>query len=149
MAFIYNCWRRTLSNLTLRSLRFVRQAWSSESPNCASATNPVQYTGNHERFLSDRTCAVPGLLIYDQPSQVYFPKRTGRVRDDADERWKDEDVEAVRKVFALLADETERAKGRLQIIVLDHAHEEVWGKLPGVKLVDEWRGGKKLVPVDW
>lgn len=93
---------------------------------------------------------VPALLIYDQPSQVYFPaRRAGNVaNDELDPDWKNEDVVAVRKVFALFDKVSEKTKGRLQIIVLDHADEEVWGGLKNVHLVEEWRG-KGLVPDAW
>ncbi|WP_151793532.1 DUF3732 domain-containing protein [Acinetobacter nosocomialis] len=102
-------------------------------------------------FLSLPNHPVPALLIYDQPSQVYFPVR--RVErgfsDELDPIWKNEDIVAVRKVFSLFNYVVgERTKGRLQIIVLDHAGEEVWGKLENVHLVEEWRG-KGLVPVSW
>lgn len=43
--------------------------------------------------------------------------------------WRDQDVEAVRKVFAQLGSEVKAANGRLQVIVLDHAGEDVWGGL--------------------
>lgn len=93
---------------------------------------------------------VPALLVYDQPSQVYFPaRRAGKSADDElDPAWNNEDVLAVRKVFALLDSITRKTKGRLQIIVLDHANEEVWGELKNVHLVEEWRG-KGLVPETW
>jgi hypothetical protein len=46
--------------------------------------------------------------VFDQPSQVYFPKRPSRSDDDDDEEadpikseWRDEDIAAVRKVFDL------------------------------------------------
>lgn len=93
---------------------------------------------------------VPALLIYDQPSQVYFPaRRAGKdTEEELDPTWENEDVVAVRKVFALFDDIIEKTKGRLQIIVLDHANEEVWGGLKNVYLVEEWRG-KGLVPEAW
>lgn len=93
---------------------------------------------------------VPALLIYDQPSQVYFPaRRTGAaLPDELDPQWKNEDVVAVRKVFSLLEHVIGRTQGRLQIVVLDHADEEVWGQLTNVHLVEEWRG-KGLVPSAW
>lgn len=101
-------------------------------------------------FLAEPHHFVPGLLIYDQPSQVYFPKRAaGDVETGAAEiEWHDQDVEAVRKVFALLGSEVRAAKGRLQIIVLDHAGEDVWGGLDGVGVTEEWRG-RGLVPEEW
>jgi hypothetical protein len=93
---------------------------------------------------------VPALLIYDQPSQVYFPaRRAGQAADEElDPAWKNEDVVAVRKVFALFDEIIKKTKGRLQIIVLDHADEEVWGGLKNVHPVEEWRG-KGLVPDAW
>ena len=93
---------------------------------------------------------VPALLVYDQPSQVYFPaRRAGKVAsEELDPTWKNEDVVAVRKVFALFDNIITKTDGRLQIIVLDHADEEVWGGLRNVHLVEEWRG-KGLVPEAW
>jgi hypothetical protein len=100
-------------------------------------------------FLSEVYHPVPGLLIYDQPSQVYFPKRVVTREGDPEViAWKDQDVAAVRKVFALLGEEVLAAEGRLQIIVLDHADESVWGGLQGVELIEEWRG-HALVPGEW
>jgi len=93
---------------------------------------------------------VPALLIYDQPSQVYFPAR--RMESSAavepEPEWKNEDVVAVRKVFALFNHIITRTDGRMQIIVLDHADEEVWGELANVHLVEVWRG-IGLVPSAW
>ncbi|MFP3577839.1 DUF3732 domain-containing protein, partial [Brevibacillus sp. SIMBA_040] len=84
---------------------------------------------------------------YDQPSQVYFPARSARknTEEELDPTWQNEDIVAVRKVFALFDGIIKKTTGRLQIIVLDHANEEVWGGLNNVHLVEEWRG-KGLVP---
>jgi hypothetical protein len=99
-------------------------------------------------FLTELHHPVPGLLVYDQPSQVYFPKRLAHEDSEEPIAWRDQDVQAVRKVFALLGIEAFAAKGRLQIM-LDHAGEDVWGGLAGVALIEEWRGGEALVPMAW
>jgi len=99
-------------------------------------------------FLEEPHHPVPAMLVYDQPSQVYFPKTAARPDEIADVAWRNQDVLAVRKIFALLSEEVLTAKGRLQVIVLDHADEDVWGNLPGVQLTEEWRI-KALVPADW
>lgn len=101
-------------------------------------------------FLSKPNHPVPGLLVYDQPSQVYFPaRRAGKIlKEDLDPEWNNEDVAAVRKVFALFDHIITRTSGRLQIIVLDHADEEVWGGLANVHPVEEWRK-RGLVPAEW
>ena len=92
--------------------------------------------------------------MIDQPSQVYFPKKlTERSKEtqDADysHKYDDEDVIAVRKIFAAVADVVNNSKGNFQAIILDHAAENIWGAVKGVNSVDEWRNGKKLVPEEW
>jgi hypothetical protein len=54
------------------------------------------------------------------------PEGTDEVLDPT---WESEDIVAVRKVFTLFDEIIEKTNGRLQIIVLDHASEEVWGGL--------------------
>ena len=99
-------------------------------------------------FLALPHHPVPGLLIYDQPSQVYFPRRTAGEGGSEPVAWRDEDVEAVRKVFMLLGEQVAAADGRLQVIVLDHADEDVWGDIDGVILAEQWRD-HALVPSAW
>jgi hypothetical protein len=93
---------------------------------------------------------VPSLLIYDQPSQVYFPRGFDSGDEERDTgRTRDEDIAAVRKVFETMGREVIRAKGQLQVIILDHAGADVWGDIDGVTLAQEWRGDEKLVPPEW
>jgi hypothetical protein len=100
-------------------------------------------------FLEQPKSPVPNLIVLDQPSQVYFPRAVARGPTDLDPDWNDEDIIAVRKVFAALTEYVSASKGKLQCIVLDHADREVWGIFPGVKLVAEWRGANALVPETW
>jgi hypothetical protein len=102
-------------------------------------------------FLDQRHSVVPGLLVFDQPSQVYFPEKLAR-RGEARQTpvWEnDEDMRAVRLAFELLGRVVRDRGGKLQIIVLDHAPEAVWGRLPEVTPAANWRTGEKLVPPDW
>lgn len=104
----------------------------------------------HELFLEHAASPVPGLLVYDQPSQVYFPQTLARKSaSDDDPQLRDEDIAAVRKVFEAFGRSVNSANGSLQVIVLDHAGSEVWGEVPGVHLVEEWRAGRALVPQSW
>jgi len=107
--------------------------------------------GLQQFFLSLKHSPVPNFLVYDQPSQVYFPKKLARSSENTnlDPALPDEDVEAVQKIFKTLASVTESSNGKLQVIVLDHAAEEVWGGINGVHKVAEWRGDEKLVPLAW
>lgn len=108
----------------------------------------------HQYFLAQSNSPVPAFLVLDQPSQVYFPKRvlTRAEDEEADEeepRLRDEDVDAVRMAFDVMGKVVLRAKEKLQLIVLDHASQDVWGDIEGVIGLPEWRNGIKLVPMEW
>jgi hypothetical protein len=107
--------------------------------------------GLHQFFLSLRHSPVPSFIAYDQPSQVYFPRRLVVREDevDFDPEYRDEDIEAVQKVFGVFSSVIQGSGGRLQIIVLDHAPESVWGHIEHIHRVEEWRNGTKLVPLSW
>ena len=103
-------------------------------------------------FLDQRHSPVPGLLVFDQPSQVYFPEKAARRRnaERPTPTWEDdEDSRAVRAAFELMSKVVGARRGELQIIVLDHAPEPVWGRLQDVTLAANWRTGGKLVPTEW
>lgn len=111
--------------------------------------------GLHQFFLSHPRSPVPAFLVFDQPSQVYFPKRiVARPEDQKDEeveepQLQDEDVDAVRQAFEVMGRVALGTKGALQLIVLDHASRDVWGDIDGVVGLPEWRNGVKLVPMAW
>ncbi|MFA8324536.1 DUF3732 domain-containing protein [Burkholderia ubonensis] len=99
-------------------------------------------------FLNRSQSPVPALVIFDQPSQVYFPRRLARRERDKDEIL-DEDVQSIRGFFDAMGKLAVHFKGKIQIIVLDHAGPDVWGNLDGVELAEEWRGENYLVPPAW
>lgn len=141
-----------VDDLTVRITRQDRQDILSE---IGSGSNWLSYhlatmLALHQFFLTLPNNPVPSFIVLDQPSQVYFPKRlVSRPDDPDDEKLRDEDVEAVRKAFRVLSQVVEAANGKLQVIVLDHVSENVWGNIPGVHKVAEWRDGEKLVPSEW
>lgn len=100
-------------------------------------------------FIEQPNHCVPGFLVYDQPSQVYFPRGFEVDQEPQPGRTRDQDVSAVRSVFQAIGDEVVAAKGALQVIILDHAGPDVWGGIPGVVLTAEWRGDAALVPHHW
>jgi hypothetical protein len=103
----------------------------------------------HRVFREQSTSPVPGFLVLDQPSQVYFPRKVAKDAPEGDDpKLEDEDLDAVRKVFAVLGDAVKKSKGTFQVLVLDHAGPDVWKGLDGVHLVEEWRGSA-LVPKEW
>ena len=77
-------------------------------------------------------------------------KRAERPDEQKEESpWRDQDVEAVRKILNGMASAIKQTNDRLQVIVLDHASEIVWGDLPLVHLVEDWRDGRALIPQEW
>jgi hypothetical protein len=109
----------------------------------------VAITLGLQQFFMDHNNSIPNLLIYDQPSQVYFPRRLARDSEVDEPSFSDEDILAVRKIFTALGNAVKSADGKLQVIVLDHADKQVWGGLSEVKLVEEWRGRDRLIPEKW
>jgi len=104
-----------------------------------------------QRFFHDKKpLHMPSFIVIDQPSQVYFP-RTGleNSEDHHEVELKDEDKEAVRKIFSALAQYVLEEKGNMQIIVTEHADEDIWGGIQEIHVAGKWRGREKLVPLEW
>lgn len=142
-----------ISDLTIKVRGVDRDDYLSE---IGSGSNWLSYhlailLALHQFYLSQPNSPVPGFLVLDQPSQVYFPKNVVRIPDGEEQelRLRDEDVDAVHKAFEVLSKVVLQAKGKLQVIVLDHASRDLWGDIPGVVGLKEWRNGIKLVPMKW
>lgn len=90
---------------------------------------------------------VPNFIIFDQPSQAYFPQQVNKGVDIA--TFKDEDKEAVRKIFTCYDAFLKQTRMPIQIIVMEHADEDIWGDIESVHLVAKWRGEEKLIPQEW
>lgn len=103
----------------------------------------------HEYFLAQEASCVPGFVIFDQPSQVYFPKLKRGEESKDNSSYKDEDVDAVKSIFKTLAKSVLSSNGQWQSIVLDHADSGIYGDIDGVHEVDVWRDGVKLIPTEW
>ena len=101
-------------------------------------------------FQSKSSVNVPNFVIFDQPSQVYFPC-TRYSFNEAEAQLNDDDKNAVRKIFETLSAFVKTAKFDIQIIVTEHADDDIWGNIPDSKnhLVEKWRNNVKLVPVEW
>ena len=75
--------------------------------------------------------------------------RLAGVVDNLDPKLDDDDVVRVRKLFEVISKVTTEQEHKLQTIVLDHAADNVWWDIPGIHLVEEWRGPDKLIPQSW
>lgn len=104
-----------------------------------------------QKYLIDQQMSsVPNFVIFDQPSQVYFPKiRRGGEDTDNKNKYENEDMEAVKKIFQTISKSIQSKKGSWQSIILDHADSDIYGDIEGIHEVEEWRNGIKLIPREW
>lgn len=96
-------------------------------------------------FASLPGSSVPSFVIFDQPSQVYFPKVTlveGGEKEEDFKNYEDEDFYAVKKIFKTLSETFSKPDASWQFIVLDHADKAIYGDIENVHEVDEWREEK-------
>lgn len=108
-----------------------------------------------QEYLTSLTSScVPNFVVYDQPSQVYFPSPK-LVRNDEpnkpDKPLVGKDLEAMRKMFAAINQSTKKGNRTFswQAIVLEHAGEDVYGAIPNINKLKPWRDGEALIPHEW
>jgi hypothetical protein len=101
-------------------------------------------------FQTKSSVNVPNFIVFDQPSQVYFP-RSHYASDDDLHELSDDDKKAVTKIFEALSSYVKSANFPVQIIVTEHADEDVWGDIDdeSIHLIERWRDNVKLVPQEW
>ena len=96
-------------------------------------------------WLRKRERPVPGFLIFDQPTQAYYPPDI--VEGGLEQIEKDSDRKAVQNLFDLMSAASKEIGDGFQLIVLDHANlRDEWFQN---SIVEEWRGEKALIPYDW
>lgn len=118
-----------------------------------SGSNWVAYhlavmLGLHKHFINKST-PVFNFLILDQPSQVYFPKAKYNETTKTFELVDNDDFNKVKEMFKLLSTAVKDNNDKLQIIVLDHAGEDIWGDLEDYNISGHWVNGTALVPQNW
>jgi hypothetical protein len=103
----------------------------------------VAYLALHKFFVRQGR-PVPRFVMFDQPTQAFYaPDATDAERGQL----RDEDRQAVERIFLLLRQVAVELAPSLQIVVMDHEYPDRPGLAPIV--VEEWRGGLKLIPEDW
>lgn len=96
-------------------------------------------------WLRQRNRPVPAFLIFDQPTQAYYPPDS--TEGGLDQIDKDADRTAVQALFSLMNIACSEITPDFQLIVLDHAHlKDEWFE---AAIIQEWRGDTALVPYDW
>lgn len=98
-----------------------------------------------QEYFIDHERPVPAFVVFDQPTQVFFPEEAPRDTEIDDLEVGDQD--RARQLFGLMRDVVDEAGGRLQVIVLDHADfSDHWFQ---DAVVERWRGSQALVPAHW
>jgi len=98
-----------------------------------------------QKWFAEKNRPVPGLLMLDQPTQVYFP--SGPSADRSLEELADDDRAAVKRLFEYIFDVTGALSPKLQVIITDHADlNEEWFQ---AAVKERWRAGVRLVPSSW
>lgn len=104
----------------------------------------IAHLALHDWFVKKRR-PVPRFLFLDQPSQVYFPPEKD-IEGSMMELPEDDRI-AVARMFELVFDVVRSLAPGFQVIITEHADiAETWYQKA---IIERWRGGKKLVPVDW
>jgi hypothetical protein len=139
-----------LSNLTLNIFSGNRKDYLWE---IGSGSNWMGYhisciLAMHEFFLKLKYNYVPSFIVFDQPSQVYFPET---IRDDEGKQLNSDDIVRVKYIFNALSEYMSTTKNVTQIILLEHAAKEIWSEIPNTYFVEgeRWKSDHALIPNEW
>lgn len=136
--------------LDLRALTVVTQTSQGAMPltRVGSGENWVgahiaTYLALHRYFVRWNR-PVPRFVIFDQPTQAFYPSE---VEKTAGVPSIDADRIAVERMFRMFADVVADLSPGFQIVVCDHANlADGWFQ---DAVVANWRDGEKLIPLDW
>lgn len=144
--------RLDLHNLTVVIDRPGRPVYMNKSGGGAShlAYHLAALLSLH-RFAADYKQPIPRFMVIDQPTQVYFPSESayraaGGSVDQTEQQ--DADLNAVRRLFEVLARFTTKDVPGFQLIVTEHANlRDKW--FQDALVEDPWTKPPALVPDDW
>ncbi|MCF1183136.1 DUF3732 domain-containing protein [Marichromatium gracile] len=98
-------------------------------------------------WFTQRDRPVPRFLFLDQPSQVYFPPEKDGENNGSMAMIGEDDRQAVSRMFRLVFNMVAGVAPSFQVIMTEHADlDDDWYQ---DCVVERWRGGLALVPVDW
>jgi predicted nuclease of restriction endonuclease-like (RecB) superfamily len=139
-----------IENLTLKFVSGNREdfLWEIGSGHNFMSYHISTILAIHEYLLTlDDKNRVPSFIIFDQPSQVYFPELK------KEELAKDEAVLKVKRIFKVLSEFKNRTASKVQTIIIEHAGENSWNEYSDdVKLIRNWHGDSEdnaLIPKQW
>lgn len=96
-------------------------------------------------YFIDMDRPVPRFIVFDQPSQAFFPRDRETGGDLAE--LSDTDRHNTLKLYKIMFDTIASVHGELQIIAFDHADfSDSWFK---DSIIETWRDGTALIPRAW
>jgi len=140
-----------IDNLTLRFSSNKRKdyLWEIGSGHNFMSYHISTILAIHEYLLTLADNKVPSLIMFDQPSQVYFPE----LKDN--QTINEEAYIKVKNIFKVLSEFNKRTKNNVQIIIIEHAGESTWKEYSDeIVLAKNWRNtnsseDKALIPQEW
>ncbi|WP_378185891.1 DUF3732 domain-containing protein [Aquimarina sp. W85] len=113
--------------------------------------------GLHEFFYKLKETGkpnfVPSFLIFDQPSQVYYPEKF----EEKDGAKGSKDIEDTKKIFEACNEFMKNTNYEIQLIILEHVPKSTWENINDdvFNVVGVWRGEENeenyeaLIPKEW
>lgn len=101
-----------------------------------------------QRFFIKQKRPVPSFIVFDQPSQVYYPPDKEERAGDLGSDTPSSDEMAVYAMYNLIFSVVKELNPKLQVIVTDHANLKKSQEFQS-SIIEEWRSDKKLVPESW
>ncbi|ENV56504.1 hypothetical protein F951_02202 [Acinetobacter soli CIP 110264] len=101
-------------------------------------------------YFQNYSCPVPSFIIFDQPSQVYFPQLGLEAKTDLqiNKHYNRDDIQAVKNLFKFLINFINEEVPNFQIIVTEHAlFNEQW--FTDCMIEPFWAPPHALVPENW
>ncbi len=98
-----------------------------------------------QAYFIETNRPVPRFIVFDQPSQAFFP-RDRETGGDLTEL-SDTDRNNTLKLYKMMLDVVTELDGQLQIIAFDHADfSDPWFQ---ESIIETWRNGAALIPREW
>lgn len=104
----------------------------------------------HEYFNTLVFSHTPSFVVFDQPSQAYFPDT---IKDDETKQsgLNSDDFERVKSIFLAMDKFLADSEKPTQLIVLEHANKDFWGDIKSTYYVSgkRWLKNDALIPIEW
>ncbi len=106
----------------------------------------ITYLALHRHFRRQGR-PVPHFIVFDQPSQAYYPAEWDPELRGSVDALSDEDRKALARMYDMIFAVVDELAPDLQVIITDHA--DLTTPRFHSAVVETWRGGSALIPSQW